>query len=164
MKRFELAVFDLDGTLIDNRFAIRKNFNYARGLHGHEPLPDHKIDSMIGSSLLKMFEKTLRKPDKYLAPAMENEYRKRYRTTSHEGVVILDSVISTLEYLVKEGFKLAVATSKADAEAHVLLQKIDLYKYFDFVTGFRDGIRTKPDPDMIQYIMKELDTIYNERT
>ncbi len=33
-KRFDLVAFDLDGTLIDNRVAIRENFNYALELHG----------------------------------------------------------------------------------------------------------------------------------
>jgi len=103
-----------------------------------------------------MFERILPEHDRHLASQMVAEYRKRYNNTSHHGVVVLDEVIPTLVYLKKAGFKLAVATTKADNEARSLLQKIGLYNYFDVVTGFRDDIRVKPHPDMIYYILKEL--------
>ena len=163
-KRFDLVAFDLDGTLIDNRVAIRSNFNYARGLHGYPPLPDNQIDSMIGTALTEMFEKTLPESDKNLAPQMVAEYRERYHNTSHEGVVILDGVVGTLERLQSDGFKLAVATTKVNDEVHPLLQRIELYRYFDLVTGSRKGLRTKPYPDMVLYIMKELGVIPERAT
>jgi len=111
---------------------------------------------MIGTPLLEMFERILPEHDRHLASQMVAEYRKRYSTTSHRGVVVLDEVIPTLVYLKKAGFRLAVATTKADSETRSLLQKIGLYNYFDVVTGFRDGIRVKPHPDMVHYILKEL--------
>lgn len=155
-KTFDLIIFDLDGTLIDNRVAIRENFNHALSLFGYSPLPNSRIDSMIGTPLLEMFERILPEHDKHLASQMVTEYRIRYSNTSHHGVVVLGEVIPALVYLKEAGFKLAVATTKADNEAHSLLQKIGLYNYFDVVTGFRDGVRVKPHPDMIHYILKEL--------
>ena len=162
-KRFDLVILDLDGTMIDNRVAIRTNFNYTLGLHKYDPLPDKEIDSMIGTALVEMFERTLLESDRHLAPQMVDEYRERYSGTSHEGVVILDGVVPMLEYLRQNGFKSAVATTKADVEVHPLLQRIGLYGYFNLITGFREGIRTKPHPDMVQYIMRELD-VRPERT
>jgi len=155
-KRFDLVIFDLDGTLIDNRVAIRKNFNYARELYGYPPLAEDQIYSMIGTPLLEMFEKTLPESDKHLTPQLVNEYRKRYRSTCHKGVIILDSAIPTLEYLKKEKFKLAVATTKANNEVHILLKKIGLYEYFDVISGFKEGMKNKPSPDIVQYIMHTL--------
>ena len=118
---------------------------------------------MIGTALVEMFEITLQESDRNLAPQMVDEFREHYLYTSHEGVVILDGVIPTLEYLQQNGFKSAVATTKADVEVHPLLQRIGLYDYFNLVTGFREGLRTKPHPDMVQYIMRELD-VRPERT
>jgi phosphoglycolate phosphatase-like HAD superfamily hydrolase len=37
-----------------------------------------------------------------------------------------------------------------------LLERIGLYKYFDLVTGRREEMRNKPHPDMIRFLMKEL--------
>lgn len=155
-KRFYLVQFDLDGTLIDNRTAIRENFNHARKHHGYHALPDERIDSMIGTALLEMFQKTLPESDRHLAPQLVAAYRERYHETSHVGVVILDGVIPILDYLRRDDFKSAVATTKANDEVHPLLQRIGLYGYFDLVVGFMEGIRTKPHPDMVQYIMREL--------
>jgi len=156
-KRFDLIVCDLDGTLIDNRYAIRENFNYTRNLYGYSPLLDSQIDSMIGTPLLEMFEKTLPASDKHLASELARIYKKRYTLTRQQRLVILDGVITTLKILKNDKFKLAVATTKANDQVHPLLEKIGLYRYFDLVVGFNKKFRTKPYPDMVQYLMKELD-------
>ncbi len=156
-KRFDLVAFDLDGTLIDNRVAIRENLNYALGLHGYDSLPDGRIDSMIGYSLLEMFERSLNEADRHLAPQMVEEYRKRYRDTSHMGVAILDGAVETLEALKEDGFMLALATSKVDYVVRPLLEKIGLHQYFDVVRG-SEGEKQKPHPFVLEYIMHETGT------
>lgn len=155
-RRFDLIIFDLDGTLIDNRAAIRENFNYALSTHGFPQLEDKRIDAMIGTPLIEMFERILPKQDTHLAPQLVDTYVRRYRQTSHVGTVVLEDVIPTLEQLREDGFKLAVATTKANNTVSPLLESVGLHRYFDLATGRRDGMRNKPYPDMLNYVMKEL--------
>ncbi len=155
-RRFDLVIFDLDGTLIDNRIAIRKNLNHALMVHGFPPLEDEKIDAMIGTPLVEMFKKILPAPRRHLAPQLVDTYIQRYRRTSHVGAVALEDVIPTLKELREDGFKLAVATTKANDTVYPLLRRIGLHKCFDFATGRRDEMRNKPYPDMLNYIMREL--------
>jgi HAD superfamily hydrolase (TIGR01509 family) len=112
---------------------------------------------MIGVPLVEMFERTLPSSNRHLAPKLAEVYAERYRQTGHIGTTILGNVIPTLRKLKKDGFKLAVATSKRNEPVRPLLEKIGLYEYFDVVTGLREGMRNKPHPDMIEYVMKELD-------
>jgi HAD superfamily hydrolase (TIGR01509 family) len=162
-RRFDLVIFDLDGTLIDNRAAIRENFNRALKMFGLPQLEHETIDAMIGTPLVKMFEKILPAPGRHLAPKLVEAYIERYRDTSHIGTVVLDDVIPILEELRRDEFKLAVATTKANDTVYPLLQRIGLHKYFDLATGRREGMRNKPHPDMLNYVMRELD-VKPERT
>ncbi len=157
VRRFDLVVFDLDGTLIDNRVAIRENFNRALKMFGLPQLEDKKIDAMIGTPLVGMFEKILPPSNGNMAPKLVDTYVERYKDTSHIGTVVLDDVIPVLEKLRKDEFKLAVATTKADDTVYPLLQRIGLHMYFDLATGRREGMRNKPHPDMLDYVMRELD-------
>jgi len=137
VRRFDLVVFDLDGTLIDNRVAIRENFNRALKMFGLPQLEDKKIDAMIGTPLVEMFERILPPSSGDLAPKLVDTYVERYKDTSHIGSVVLDDVIQVLKELRKGGFKLAVATTKANDTVYPLLQRIGLHKYFDLTTGRR---------------------------
>jgi phosphoglycolate phosphatase-like HAD superfamily hydrolase len=65
--------------------------------------------------------------------------------------------------LRRDEFKLAVATTKANDTVYPLLQRIGLHKYFDLATGRREEMRNKPHPDMLNYVMRELD-VKPERT
>lgn len=155
-KKFDLIIFDLDGTLVDGREAIRENFHLALKKFGLPQLEDERIDAMIGIPLVEMFEMTLSPSKRHLAPKLVDVYAERYKETGHIGTTILSNVIPTLQELKKDGFKLAVATSKKNVPIGPLLEKIGLSKYFDLVTGLREGMRNKPHPDMIKFVMKEL--------
>jgi len=155
-RRFDLVIFDLDGTLIDNRVAIRDNFNWTLAAYGYQPLTDDAIDSMIGTPLIEMFQRTIPEKDGHLAPELVDVYRRRYHDTGDHGVVILDDAISVLRYLRDSGLKLAVATTKEDNEAKFLVQKIGLSKHFDLITGLKQGFKNKPNPDMVRYVVTEL--------
>ncbi|MFH0848030.1 MAG: HAD family hydrolase [archaeon] len=158
-RRYDLIMFDLDGTLIDNRAAIRDNFNHALEAHGLPQLGDGKIDSMIGTPLAEMFEKILPKPACFSAEDLAHSYMQRYLQTSHIGTHVLEDVVPTLERLRSDGFRLAVATTKVNEAVQPLLQKMGLYDYFDMATGRREGMKNKPHPDILNYIMKELKMI-----
>ena len=155
-KKFDLIIFDLDGTLVDGREAIRESFHLVLEKFNLPQLEDDKIDAMIGLPLVEMFENTLPPSNRHLAWKLTEVYAERYKQTGHIGTTILSNVIPTLEKLKKDGFKLAVATSKRNEAVGPLLVKIGLYKYFDLVTGLREGMRNKPYPDMIEYVMEQL--------
>lgn len=158
-RRFDLIAFDLDGTLIDNRVAIRDSFNHALATCGFPQLADKKIDSMIGTPLVEMFEKILPDSNRCFAQELVQAFVKCYSQTSHVGTYVLQGVIPTLKRLRDDGFKMAVATTKMNETVHPLLRKIGLYDYFDLTTGRREGMRNKPHPDILDYVMEELDTI-----
>ncbi len=156
-RRFELVIFDLDGTLIDNRVAIRENINRALREHGLPEVDISAIDKTIGVPLEDAF--IILSPG--ITPETALELRARYRSSyepnSHKGVEFLEGVPEVLVSLKKKGFKLAIATTKTAFILKPLLEKIDLMKYFDLPMGRVDGMKSKPDPQMINYILNKLE-------
>jgi HAD superfamily hydrolase (TIGR01509 family) len=152
--RFDLVIFDLDGTLIDNKVAIRENINYALESHGYLKAGLAQIDSTIGKPLEEAFMRLAPGINLETAKKLRQTYRSKYRSTSHVGVVFLEGVPEVLERLKGTGVKLAVATTKANEELGPLLEKIDLLKYFDIALGRTEGLKMKPDPEMLNHIMK----------
>jgi phosphoglycolate phosphatase len=155
-KKFRLVIFDLDGTLIDNRAAIGENINYALKANGYKEADLGAIYRTIGLPLEGCFRAVANGIDMGTAMELARTYRMRYRETSHHGVVLLDGVPQVLAMLRDRGMKLAVATTKANEDLEPLLGKIGLLRYFDLALGRTEGMRMKPKPDMLNYIMKEL--------
>jgi phosphoglycolate phosphatase len=155
-RKFDLLIFDLDGTLIDNRVAIREAFNYALKSHGYLCVEDSKIDHDMGLPIEKMFKRIIPDINGQTAKELAEVYREKYVKISHKGVILLDGVPEILIEMRNLGFKLAVATTKADFLVAPLLEKIGLLIYFDIVTGSNNKIRNKPNPDMLFYVMQKL--------
>jgi phosphoglycolate phosphatase len=156
-RKFGLVIFDLDGTLIDNRAAIGENINYALKANGYKEAGLDAIYRTIGLPLEECFRAVAKDIDIGTAMELAHAYRARYRETSHHGVVLLNGVPQVLGRLRSIGMKLAVATTKANEDLGPLLDKIGLIRYFDLALGRTEGLRMKPEPDMLNHIMKELD-------
>lgn len=156
-RRFDLLIFDLDATLIDGRPGIRASFNHALKAHGHKELDASEIDKLMKySPVAEMFKHALPGVDNPELNGLVKTYTEHYAKFGHEGTVLLAGVPEVLVELRRLGFKLAVATSKADKNVVPLLDKIGILKYFDAVTGEKEGMAPKPGADVALYLMKML--------
>lgn len=155
-KKFDLVIFDLDGTLIDNREAIRENFNYALESNGYAAVKPEDIDTTIGRPLEDGFMQLVPGIDLEIAKELTKSYRFRYKDTSDHGVILLDGVPDVLVQLRNRGIKLAIATTKMQELLIPLLTKIDLIKYFDVCLGRTLTTKPKPDPEILNTIIERL--------
>ena len=60
--------------------------------------------------------------------------------------ILFNNVREVLEYLKSKEIKLAVCTNKMEKLSIMLLEKLDVLKYFDFLVGGDTYIKSKPDP------------------
>ncbi|MDE1845995.1 MAG: HAD family hydrolase [Candidatus Micrarchaeota archaeon] len=152
-RRFDLVLFDLDGTLIDNRVSIRDSVNFALNEFGFESVSDAKIDAQIGKHLPDIFKAFIPENKKDLADELSSAYRERYMTTSDQGLVVLEGAHEALSSLKKRGITQGIVTNKMEGAAQ-LLKKIGLYDNFEFVISPNAQLRPKPYPDMILSAIK----------
>lgn len=130
---YNVCIFDLDGTLTDPFEGLVKGIEYAMKKHnlGNElENPGKFIGPPLHDSFKKAFELTDEKTDEVVAT-----FREYYGEMGlYENAVYL-GIIQLIQTLKDKKIKLAVATSKPDKFAKLVLKHFDISKYFDYIIG-----------------------------
>ena len=128
-----VILFDLDGTLTDSGEGITKCVKLALD---HFGIPAESLDSLryfVGPPLRDSFVKAGIPTDK-VEEAIAI-YRSRYTNVGLFENVPYPGIRELLEKLTALGHRLFVATSKPEEMAVRVLQKFDLFRYFEKVCG-----------------------------
>ncbi len=128
-----IVLFDLDGTLTDSGEGITKCVKLALEYFG---IPVESLDSLryfVGPPLRDSFLKAGVPEDK-IEEAI-TIYRSRYTNVGLFENIPYPGIRELLEKLTAQGFRLFVATSKPEEMAVRVLEKFDLYRYFEKVCG-----------------------------
>ncbi|MBB6439501.1 HAD family hydrolase [Streptomyces candidus] len=155
-----LAVFDLDGTLVDTPRAIVETFSAAFASLG-EPVPDSAaIRATIGIPLERAFGSLLGvdPEDPYVRRGIE-QYQLHFRELilPRASELLYPGVEPGLRRLHAQGVALAVATNKFHASADALLRAAGLRELFAQVVGADDVSNHKPHPESGLLILRTLD-------
>ncbi len=128
--------FDLDGVLVDSSIAIPRSINFALERQGLAPRPEESLRSSIGPPLLQAFREILESEalDPGLAEACVESYRERYRETCLDETTLMPGIEEAVQRL-KEHRLLAVVTSKPDAFARPILEKLGIADCFALIVG-----------------------------
>lgn len=154
-----MLIFDLDGTLVDTPSAIVEAFTATFANLGVEPKDASAIRATIGLPLNQAFGKLLGAPtdDPTVIRAAQ-----RYQVLFKEHVLptakrlLFPGVADGLTALQRQGFTLAVATSKFSANAEGLLTAAGIQDRFALVVGADQVDRPKPHPEMGHLIIRKL--------
>ncbi|MQR01712.1 HAD-IIIA family hydrolase [Glaciimonas soli] len=153
-KKFDLIVFDWDGTLMDSTATIVKCIQAAAKDLGI-PVPDRESAAhVIGLGLAEAMQVAM--PG--LSPAMYPKVVERYRyhyLAQDQDLVLFDGVPEMLTDLSQQGYFLAVATGKSRVGLNRALNATKLLSVFD-ATRCADETFSKPHPAMLQELTREL--------
>lgn len=155
-KKYELIVFDWDGTIIDSQAHILSCMKQAFASADHMVPTDQDIRHIIGLSLAS----AIRKLDESLDDAEVNRigdlYRQHFFSESAQPSELFAGAANTIEDLHAQGYFLAVATGKGRRGLDIALETTGLGQYFH-ITRCADETRSKPDPLMLDEILTDLD-------
>lgn len=152
-KRFELLVFDWDGTLFDSTGAIVRALQAAcRDLKLPEP-SDERASHVIGLGLSDAL--------RYVAPSLSTEslpqlverYRHHYLSVDHD-LRLFSGISELIEILHASGFQLAVATGKSRKGLDRAFANSGLGPFFS-ASRCADECFSKPHPQMLEELMDE---------
>ena len=139
--KYKTIFFDLDGTITDSAPGIMNSIKYALEKNHLPMLSEEQLRSFIGPPLRGQFCKVCGLADEESARMVE-DYREYYRDKGIFENNVYDGVIEMLEKLRKKGFRLAIATSKPEKYAKIIMDHFHLTKYFACVAGMEmDGGR-----------------------
>lgn len=143
--KYQLIVFDLDGTLADTSEGILNAHRHANTQMGRKSLSDEELDGVIGGPLLDNYKTRFGFNETDAVKAV-SIYRDWYSKHGVYQAKLYDGMKETLTFLKQNGYKLAVATLKAESFAKQLLQDMGVANLFDIIYGVdKNDSRTKAD-------------------
>jgi phosphoglycolate phosphatase len=153
-QRFELIVFDWDGTLLDSTATIAASVQAAaRDLD--LPVPsDERARHIIGLGLIDAMRHVM--PDlpeqRYMEVA--DRYRHHYLSRDHE-LLLFSGAADLVDTLARNGHRLAVATGKSRKGLNRAFAVSGLGPRFH-ASRCADECHSKPHPQMLEELMAEL--------
>lgn len=161
LERFDLVVFDWDGTLIDSTATIARSIQAAAADLGL-PVPDfERASHVIGLGLRDAL--ALAVPD--LEPSRAAAFSERYRVhylAAEDQFDLFDGARELIAALGTRGTQLAIATGKSRAGLARALDAARLHGVFA-ATRCADQTHPKPHPAMLLELTDEL-MVAPERT
>lgn len=155
--RYDVILFDLDGTLTDPGVGITNSVSYALQKCGVTPPPREALYPFIGPPLLDAFSTFYGFSPTQCQDAL-CYYREYFSETGIFENKLYDGIPDLLAMLCQRGLRLALATSKPELFARQILAHFDLTKYFSLIAGSTmDETRTAKD-EVIAYALDGLVT------
>ncbi len=153
--RFDLIIFDWDGTLIDSIDWIARCLQNAANDTRHA-IPDYQsAKDVIGLSIEKAIAALFPDANENEVNTLVGHYEKAYFSKKISRDDLFTGVFDMLEALKKNGYLLAIATGKTReglAEALNATGTVDLFS----ITRCADETQSKPHPKMLEEIMTHL--------
>lgn len=152
----KLAIFDMDGTLLDSLADLAYCCNLALEMEG---LPTHPVESyrrFVGNGVNVLLEMAV--PKEYhgteVAQRIRENYMHQYQARSRSSATFYDGIVDMLKKLKEQGVRTAIATNKPDEINQLIVQRF-MPGLIDYAYGQRSDLPRKPDPAVLYLIMEQ---------
>ena len=153
----KLVIFDLDGTLLNTIGDLADAVDYVMRSRN---LPEHtnaEYRQMVGGGIKRLVERALpeelAKNEQYVEECV-TQFRRYYVDNIDRHTIPYEGMPELLRKLQSMGIKLAVASNKFQHGTDRLVAKF--FGDIDFVAveGNREGAPLKPDPEIVNNILR----------
>jgi phosphoglycolate phosphatase len=156
MPKYKVAVFDMDGTILNTLDDMTVACNHTLSAMGMPLRTMDEIRMFVGNGIPKLVER--------IAPAGTDEatlkkmleiFMEFYSAHSMDKTGPYAGVPELLKKLKDNGIKLACVSNKADAAMRKLCDEF-FNGLFDDAEGERAGVNKKPAPDMVWAALEKI--------
>lgn len=153
MKKYNVILFDLDGTLTDSSPGIMNSIVYALKKYNISVENTDDLRKFLGPPLHESFRDFYGFDDEKSMEAV-GFYREYFSTKGLLENEVYSGIREMLEDLKENGKRLILATSKPQPFTDRIMEHFDMAKYFEFIAGSNmDGTRSKK-AEVIAYALK----------
>lgn len=153
---YKVAVFDLDGTILNTLQDLTNAVNHALEKNGYPTRDIEEIRFFLGNGLKVLIDKAVPEgtsPEKTAQVLLDMTVY--YKAHSMDFTAPYPGIIELLQKLRAAGVKTAVVSNKIDEAVQNLVK--DLFTgLFDAALGESENIARKPAPDMTWHVLKKL--------
>lgn len=153
MSRYELVIFDWDGTIMDSTGLIAWCIQESCREMGLPVPPESEAKWVIGLGFIQSVEHVAPGLDRERQVALAESYRRHFVAREHEAP-LYEGITDLLAGLRGRGRRLAVATGKARRGLDRALAASGLGPFFEATRCADEGF-PKPHPDMILRLLEE---------
>ena len=143
MAKYDLILFDLDGTLADPESGLLKSFAYALSRMGIDCTDQAVLKRFIGPPLYDEWQRVYGFSPEESGRALDY-FHEYYEKDGWCENIMYEGIPTLLSALHAAGKRIALATSKPEIFAKKILRLFNVHSYFDFEAGaYSDRIRDK---------------------
>ncbi|MEG0614182.1 MAG: HAD family hydrolase [Oscillospiraceae bacterium] len=146
----KLAIFDLDGTLVNSLDDLANATNYALKKHNYPTHELAKYRYFVGDGVPMLIKRAL--PQEFsndeTVLAVKKDFSEYYNKNYAIKTRPYDGILDLIKALKSDGIKIAVASNKPDNFTKEIV-KIFFKADFDFAQGNTEIIPKKPSPEIV---------------
>lgn len=153
----ELVIFDLDGTLCDSFNDIYLSLKHTLDIYNVFTPSLPEVQSFIGDGLLKLIERTLNVSNQiHLLDDIMKSFMDYYKIHCTDSTLLFPGMDNVIISLYNQNIKMAVVSNKAENLVKIIINHLNLSKYFQYVFGGDSFSEKKPSPLPLNYILENL--------
>lgn len=153
---YKLAVFDMDGTILDTLEDLKDSTNFALQKCGYPTRTYDEVRRFVGNGIRKLIERAV--PEGLSVEEIDRVHEvftEHYKVHCADKTKAYDGIKPLIEKLRANGVKTAVVSNKADYGVQELCKEY-FDGLFDYAVGEKEGIRRKPAPDSVNEALRVL--------
>lgn len=153
---YKIAIFDLDGTLLDTLEDLYLAVNAALAHHSLPSRTRDEVRMFVGDGVEMLIRRAVpANTHEETTLATLADFKTTYAAICEDHTKPYDGILDMLAALRAQGVRVAVVSNKFDAATKQLCEK-----YFgalvEVAIGERAGVRKKPAPDTVYEALREL--------
>lgn len=153
---YQVAIFDMDGTILNTLEDLADALNYALALHGFSTHSLDNVRKFVGNGIRKLIERALPKDTvEAEIQRVHADFTAYYKEHCADQTAPYAGIVEVIQTLREKGIHTAVVSNKADYGVQALCEQY-FKGMFDVAIGERDGIRKKPAPDSVFAVLEQL--------
>lgn len=155
--KYELIIFDMDGTILNTLDDLKNSLNHALALSDMPVKELEDVRKIVGNGIRKMIEcATPKGTDAAQEDKIYEDFMEHYQVHCADLTRPYEGIVALLQILKEKNYKTAVVSNKADDAVQDLCNQY-FKDLFDCAVGEQAEIAKKPAPDMANMVLKTLD-------
>ena len=154
--RYRLAIFDLDGTVLETLCDLKNSLNAALEQAGYPTHSLEKVRQMVGNGMVNLVQRSLEPvTDRDAFTQVYELFRAHYGEHCFDHTRPYEGICALLRRLRENGIQTALITNKNQDAMKKYTERF-FPGLFDFESGFRDDVPPKPAPDSVNACLEAL--------
>ncbi|MDE6568395.1 MAG: HAD family hydrolase [Lachnospiraceae bacterium] len=159
MRKYDLVIFDLDGTILNTLEDLADSLNVILDRYGYPQRTLSEVRGFVGNGIRLLVKHAMPEGSSETAlDQLHQDFIQYYQQHCMDKTRPYEGIPELLQEVRNRGYYTAVVSNKADQAVKTLCDKY-FAGLFDITVGERDGISRKPAPDSVNEILSSMQVV-----